>query len=187
MAMPLRRTVMSLEEFVALPEDESARYELQEGALVVAPRPRPQHQDATFRLGMQIHGLLPPSLTMLLDVDVVVRAQDPAIVRAPDIVVTTASSDCDQLAASDAVLVVEIISPASRNVDLHLKPFEYAEAGIPNYWVVDLDPPAPTITAFALGAPDGGYAESQTASGELVVAEPFDMRIDVDALVDQRS
>jgi Uma2 family endonuclease len=177
---------MTLEDFVALPEDDSARYELQEGALVVAPRPRPLHQDAMFRLGMQIHRSLPPELTMLLDVDVVVQDADPATVRAPDVVVTRARSAQELLRAADALLVVEIISRGSRNVDLHLKPFEYAEAGIPHYWVVDLDPPAPTITVFTLGAPGDGYVESQTASGMLVVAEPFPMRIDVDALIDRR-
>ena len=186
MAMPLHRSLMTLEEFVALPEDETARYELQEGVLVVAPRARPLHQDAMFRLATQTHRCLPADLTMLQDVDVVVEAADPATVRAPDVVVTTARSDQALLTASDIVLAAEIISPGSRKVDLHLKPFEYAEAGIPHYWVVDLDPPAPTITVFALGAPGDGYVESQTASGELVVADPFEMRIDVEALVDRR-
>jgi Uma2 family endonuclease len=186
MAMPLHRPPMSLEEFVALPEDDSARYELQEGVLVVAPRPRPLHQEAMFRLGMRIHRFLPADLTMLLDVDVVVEAGEPATVRAPDVVVTRARSDQEQLSASDVLLIVEIISPRSRRVDTHLKPFEYSEAGIPHYWLVDLDPPAPTITAFALGAPGDGYVESQTANGELVVSEPFEMWIDVGALVDRR-
>ena len=53
--------------------------------------------------------------------------------------------------------------------------------------VVDLDPPAPSITVYGLGAPDDGYVESQTATGELVVVEPFEMRIDIGALVEQRS
>src|SRR5437016_11216756 len=104
MATPLHRPPMTLEEFVALPEDDSARYELQEGALVVAPRPRPLHQDAMFRLGMQIHRFLPPDLTMLLDVDVVVQAADPATVHAPDVVVTRARNDQDLLSAADVLL-----------------------------------------------------------------------------------
>ena len=51
------------------------------------------------------------------------------------------------------------------------------------YWLVDLDPPAPTITVFGLGAPGDGYLESQTASGELVVRQPFALRVDIEALV----
>ncbi|GEL19719.1 hypothetical protein PA7_35560 [Pseudonocardia asaccharolytica DSM 44247 = NBRC 16224] len=128
MAMPLRRSSMTLDEYLALPEDDSARFELQEGVLVMAPHPRPRHQNALFRLGMQIHRQLPPGLLVLLEVDVIVRTEDPAIVRSPDLVVTRAASDEDRLVAADVLLAVEIISPGSRNVDLHLKPFEYAEA-----------------------------------------------------------
>jgi hypothetical protein len=36
---------------------------------------------------------------------------------------------------------------------------------------------------FGLGAPRDGYRESQTATGELVVPEPFPLRIGIDALV----
>ena len=186
MAMPLHRSPITLDEFVALPENELARYELQEGALVMAPRPTQSHQDAMFTLGMQIHPQLPAGLRVVPDVDVVVRAEDPAIVRAPDLVVTSAGRRQKLLSAADVVLAVEIISPGSRNVDLHLKPFEYAEAGIPHYWVVDLDPPAASITVFGLGAPGDGYAESQRGvTGELVVEAPFRLEIDIAALAEQ--
>jgi hypothetical protein len=53
--------------------------------------------------------------------------------------------------------------------------------------VIDLDPPIPSITEFGLGAPGDGYEESQTATHELVVVEPFPLRIDIDALVKRRA
>jgi hypothetical protein len=43
MAMPMHPSLLTLDEFVALPEDDSARYELR--VLTVAPRPRPWHRD----------------------------------------------------------------------------------------------------------------------------------------------
>ena len=49
--------------------------------------------------------------------------------------------------------------------------------------MVDLDPPAPSITVFGLGAPGEGYRESQTAIGELLVTEPFPLSVDISALV----
>ncbi|OZM77596.1 hypothetical protein [Pseudonocardia sp. MH-G8] len=52
--------------------------------------------------------------------------------------------------------------------------------------MVDLDPPAPTITVYEPGAPGDGYVESRTVAGELVVQEPFAMRIDIAALVARR-
>lgn len=107
--------------------------------------------------------------------------------RVPDLVVTKAGVTGNRLAAADVLLAVEIISPGSRNVDLRLKPYEYAEAAIPHYWVVDLGPPAPSITVFHLGAPDIGYVEAPAATGKLVTTAPFDLAIDIPALVAPRS
>lgn len=186
MAMPLGRTLVTLEEYIALPEDNSARYELQEGVLVVSPRAVRAHQLCALRLSVQLDAQLPTDSESILDFEVVVRAEDPAIVRVPDVVVTGTDGPQSRLAAGDVLLAVEILSPGSRNVDQHLKLFEYADAGIPHYWIVDLDPPTPTITVYGMGAPGEGYAESQTAAHELVVAEPFPLRIDIDALVARR-
>jgi len=38
---------------------------------------------------------------------------------------------------------------------------------------------------YGLGAPGDGYVESQTATGELIVQEPFPMRIDIRSLLDR--
>lgn len=101
-------------------------------------------------------------------------------------VVTRVGGPEDRLMAADVLLAVEIVSPGSRNVDLHLKPFEYADAGIPHYWVVDLDPPAPSITVFHLGAPGDGYIESPATTGQLDTTVPFKLRIDIPALLAPR-
>ena len=186
MAMPLHHGLMTLDQFVALPEDNSARYELQEGVLVVSPRASRMHQKALERLSAQIERQLPPEWETVMDFEVVVSSAEPATLRVPDLVITRVEGPVQRLAAADVLLVVEIISPGSRSVDLRLKPFEYADAGIPHYWVVDLAPPMPTITVFGLGAPGDGYRESQTATGGLVVAEPFPLRVDIDALVARR-
>ncbi len=147
MAMPLRRSgsLMTLDEWAALPEDNSYRYELQEGVLLVSP-----------------------------------------IVRVPDLVVTKVGTVGNRLVASDVQLAVEIMSPGSRNLDLHLKPYEYAEAGIPHYWLVDLDPPAPSITVFHLGAPGDGYVECPATAGQLDTTVPFELGIDIPALLAPR-
>ena len=179
MATPLPRGLLTLADWAALPEDNSAHYELQEGVLVASPRPAKPHQRAMVRLIVELIQQVPDGWEVLPDFEVVVRAADPPIVRAPDLVIVRAGGASSRAVPADVLIAVEIISPGSRNVDTHLKAFEYAEAGIPHYWLVDLDPPAPTITVFGLGAPGDGYVESQTASGELVVEEPFPLRIEV--------
>ncbi len=186
MALPIPRELMTLDEWDALPEDNSAHYELQEGVLVVSPKPAKRHQLAVTRLASQMERQLPVDWDVVPDFEVVVQAEGPATVRAPDLVMVRAEAPENRVVAGDVLLAVEVISPGSRKIDTHLKPFEYSEAGIPHYWVVDLDPPAPSITVYGLGAPDDGYVESQTATGTLVVQEPFAMRIDIGALIDRR-
>ncbi len=183
MAMPLHGALMTLEEYDALPEDSSARFELQEGVLVMSPRPIRTHQQGGGRLFGQVEAQLPAHLECAQDFEVVLRADPLPIVRVPDLVVVRGDSPLKRASAADVLIAVEIISPGTRNVDLHLKSFEYADAGIPHYWVVDLDPPAPSITVFGLGAPGEGYRESQTAIGELLVTEPFPLSVDISALV----
>ena len=62
MATPVPRGLLTLAEWAALPEDNSAHYELQEGVLVASPRPAEPHQDAMFLLAMQVHPQLPPGV-----------------------------------------------------------------------------------------------------------------------------
>jgi Uma2 family endonuclease len=154
--------------------------------LIVSPRALRRHQQAMQRLAGQVEEQLPESFEVVVDFEVLVRAEQPVILRAPDLVVVRADTPQQRADARDVLIAVEIISPGSRNVDLHLKPFEYAEAGIPHYWLVDLDPPVPTIAVFGLGAPGDGYVESQTAAHELVVDAPCALRIDIEALVGPR-
>jgi hypothetical protein len=69
-------------EFAALPEDTSAIYELQEGLLVMSPRPLRGHMKAVLQLGAQIDPQLPPELDVLPEVDVEPESL-PATVRVP--------------------------------------------------------------------------------------------------------
>jgi Uma2 family endonuclease len=185
-ALPIPRELMTLDAWDALPEDNSAHYELQEGVLVVSPKPARRHQRALVRLASQMGRQVPPDWEVLPDFEVIVEADGPATVRAPDLVIVRVDGPESRVAATEVLVAVEIISPGSRKIDTHMKYFEYAEAGIPHYWIVDLDPPAPSIAVYGLGAPDDGYVESQTATGELTVHEPFPMRIDIRSLVDRR-
>jgi len=60
---------------------------------------------------------------------------------------------------------------------------EYAKAGIPHYWVIDLEPPA-RLTAYVLV--DGRYQEAQAVTDGLTTLDPFPLRINVSALVTPR-
>lgn len=168
-------------EFAALPEDTSAIYELQEGRIVVSPRPARDHMNVLLELAVQVREQLPTTLHAWIEIDVDLEL-DPPVVRVPDLVVTNhpLKNEAPLTKASDVVLAIEIISPASVRTDTRFKPIEYADAGIPHLWLVDPKPPM-TVTTYRLIGQD--YEESQRAERLLVTTEPCELRIDLDALV----
>lgn len=163
--------LLTLDDWEALPEDSGMRLELAEGMLVMTAMPMPRHQKAGMRLGYRLDEQLPAELTALTETEIVL-AEYPLTIRVPDVVVV--SSDRYELnpprfEAGDVELVVEILSDGTRKVDRILKFAEYAEAGIPQYWIIDLDPPATTLTAYVLI--DGNYE----LSGELTGAATLEV------------
>jgi len=181
--VPRQGRLLTLDEFVALPEDNSQRYELEEGILVVSPRPAPPHQRVGKRLTHVLDEQMPSEWEAFPELEVVVIDREPATVRVPDVVVIPPDWVHAQVPAAKVLIAVEVISPGSRRKDTLVKPMEYAEAGIPHYWVIDLEPPA-TFTAYILV--DGRYQEAQTVTDELTTLNPFPLQIDVSALVTPR-
>lgn len=185
--------LLTVADYLALPEDAEVHHELQEGILVMSPRPVPDHQLCQRRISRRIEDQLPSGLEVLpeVDVDLQLAPDDrPATVRAPDIVVVPRAAlervrrEGGLLRAAEVILVVEIISPGSRRLDTIVKHSEYADAGVPHYWVVDLGEPGdrPQLTAHHL-AGEFGYADSGPAVGTFAAPEPFPVRIDLDALL----
>ena len=80
--------LLDLAEWEALPEDDSARYELVEGVMVVSPPPVFRHEDIVFELCRQLRDDLGDGLTALPEVELVVVDGEcgNAAGRAPDLV-----------------------------------------------------------------------------------------------------
>lgn len=178
--------LLTLAEWDALPEDTSRRYELVEGVLLVAPRPAPMHQRAMVRLTAELDRQLPDELTALADVEVVVDARYPATVRAPDVVVVRSSraqQNPARLTAADVLVAAEIVSPGTGRTDRVTKRTEYADAGIPHYWLVELDPPV-TLTAHTLV--EGEYEHVAGGIGMIAILSPAAVRLDLDTLTSRR-
>ena len=185
--------LLTVAQFAALPEDNSRRYELVEGNIVMSPRPLGVHQFCIQELLYQLHGQVPAPLVGLSEVDVdlaLVPPTKPGFVRIPDIVVVPRAAMDRQrregwlFRASEVALAVEVISPGSRRLDNIVKRDEYADASIPHYWVVDLGEPGDrvTLTAHHL-AGEFGYVDAGPVVGVFTATEPFPVRVDLDALV----
>jgi len=163
--------LLTLEEWDALPAAEGVRLELAEGLVVMSPTPLSLHQRAAMRLGYRLDEQLPQELTALTEVEVVVSVR-PATVRVPDVIVTRSrviEHNPPRLSAAGLLLAVEVLSDGTRRVDRVLKFSEYAESGIPQYWIIDLGQPN-SLTAYVLV--DGDYEPSgeHTGTADLDIA-----------------
>ena len=189
-ALPLQpRHLLTVAEFAAMPEADDGRYELQEGKIVRSPSPVPEHQLCSDELRYHLRDQVPAHLRVVSAVDVdlqLVPADRPGFVRIPDLVVVTRAGldrrrrEGGLLRASEVVLAVEIISDGSVRTDRTIKHGEYADAGIPHYWIVEIDE-RPTLTACHQ-AREFGYADAPAVTGVFTADVPFPVRIDLDAL-----
>jgi Uma2 family endonuclease len=175
------RRLYTVEEYLDLSEDNSFHYELQDGVIVISPRPGWHHQVVSGGLFVQIRPQLPAELATAPSVEIDLQLPTPTV-RTPDLVVIRSSARRQEIIrASDVLLAVEILSPGSIYIDTTIKPIEYANAGIPNLWVVDPRPPIVTATVYRLY--EHGYEESQRAKHTFTVDEPCPLTIDLDALL----
>ncbi len=172
--------LLSIEDWEALPEDSGAHVELQEGVLVVTPRPLRPHARAVFRIAKQLDDQLPGDLEAMIDFEVCVDAAHPPTVRIPDVVITRKEGPERRLNGSDVLVAIEVVSPGSKRTDTVTKRSEYAEAAIEHYWIVELGPPV-TLTALRLVG-EFGYQEWDSVTGAFATSAPFALRLDLDAL-----
>jgi len=117
----------------------------------------------------------------------------PAGARRPDVGVigAEAAATARELGLSlyhgaDMLLAVEVVSrgSGSEREDRVRKVSEYANAGIPQYWIVDFDP-HPKVQILRLGE-DRCYGEPVTLrEGDILkVTEPFAISFDLSVLAD---
>jgi len=181
--------LLSIADYAALGEDDRNRWELQEGKLIMSPSPTPRHMVAVAELYLQLRSQLPANLQAVPDVDLDVQlapADQPGTARRPDLVVVSEAelhrveTEGGLLRAASTVLVVEIVSPGSHRTDTIVKRIEYADAGIPAYWIIDTDDPISLIACHLAG--EFGYQDRGAVTGVFETADPFPARIALDAL-----
>ena len=138
------------EAYAALPDD-GQRYEVVQGVLIMSPAPTPEHQSVLGEIYSYLreHILLTGrGMVYMGPLDVELSERN---VFQPDaLVVLKEHSDHFQrkhfVGAPD--LAVEIISPSSAAYDRLTKYETYEQAGIPEYWLVNLK--RRTIEVFVL-------------------------------------
>jgi Uma2 family endonuclease len=167
------------EQYLRLTDQTNRFIEFTEGAVEVLPMPTRKHQAISRFLFLAFLAFVQPLGGTVFYAPLRVRVA-PGRFREPDLVLLLEVNDPRNQNAFwlGADLVVEIVSPDNVERDTVIKRADYAEAGIPEYWIVN--PEEETITVLKLegGAymVHGVFGRGETASSGLLTG--FTMGVD---------
>ena len=171
------------EQYLWLTDHTRRLVEFTDGRVEELPMPTVLHQAIILFLTRLLDAYLEPRGGFVLFAGLRVRIRSGKF-RDPDLAALCDRSDPrnqDRFWLG-ADLVMEVVSPDDPNRDLVEKRADYAEAGIPEYWIVD--PRFESVTVLTLI--DGAYAEHGTFSrGDTTTSPLLDgFAVDVTALFD---
>ncbi len=169
--MDVIRPVFTAADLAQLPDD-GKRYEVLEGDLAVSPSPKPKHQRIVHQLHIWFtereragYGkVFAAPLDVVLD-DSNVTEPDLLFIRSEHLHIV---KDANIQGSPD--LVVEVLSPSTRERDLGVKAHLYARFGVPEYWVVD--PEVETLAIYHLTS-EGYEISGPFRRGETIHSDLF--------------
>jgi len=120
--------------------DDGLRYEIIDGALFVSAAPISKHQLALSETNDLVNGFVRVNdLGRVFFAPVDVFFSDTNVVE-PDLIYVswaTFSRSGEKRLEGPPDLVVEVLSPGTREIDLARKMALYAKYGVPEYWIID--------------------------------------------------
>ena len=141
----------TLEDYLALPEER--RVELIDGVFYDMASPTGYHQFLTGEIHsallMQAKAQHSPCRPFISPLDVQIDKDERTVVQ-PDVFGTCDPSGFQNgryYGAPD--LIIEVLSPSSRRKDIIIKGAKYANAGVKEYWIIDLKYKKVIVHVFA--------------------------------------
>ena len=181
-SMP-RQGCWSEEHYLWLTDRTRRLVEFTDGYVELLPMPTVAHQAILSLLNDLFNAYLKPRGGFVLFAGLRVRIREGKF-REPDLAALRSRSDPRNEARYwlGADVVAEVVSTDDPARDLVDKPADYAEAGIPEYWIVD--PRAETVTVLTLAGrtyvEHGVFSRGDTATSPLLDG----FAVDVTALFD---
>jgi Uma2 family endonuclease len=166
------------EQYLRLTNYTNRLVEFTDGKLEVLPMPTDRHQAISQFLLFALAAFLQPRGGKILYSPLRLQIREGKF-REPDLIVMRDARDPRRQNAYwvGADLVIEIVSPDNPERDIVEKRGDYAEAGIPEYWIVY--PEEETITVLQLGddhyVEHGVFRRGETAVS--VLLEGFAVRV----------
>jgi len=187
----LQHEPISWEMFLDIDEDFRRDLEIVDGYVVPREQRGREHQKVATRLSLALEGAAVAQMRRSggaecyetnTEVDVLLW-EVPPTARKPDAVLHRCLPGGEQLTASHVLLVAEVLSTWSGRRDRVHKMSDYADAGIPHYWLVSFDKVgALTIERHALAGGSGGYVHVGTTHRDMgpvavKLSDPFPVEI----------
>src|SRR5438046_149639 len=135
--MAVTTSLMTIEEFYQLPEDDGRVYhELRHGELVTVTRPKYKHSMIQSRLRRLLEPLAPP--TSLVEIEVAFRALPQYEFRIADVAYLTPDR-CAKVNPEDYIqgapdLVIEVLSPSNTASEIYDKEQLCLNNGAKEFW-----------------------------------------------------
>jgi Uma2 family endonuclease len=171
------------EQYLRLTDQTNRFIEFTEGSVEILPMPTRKHQAISRFLFLAFFACVQRLSGTVFYAPLRVRVA-PGRFREPDLVLLLDVNDPrnQNVFWLGADLVVEIVSPDDVERDTVLTRADYAEAGIPKYWIVN--PKEETITVLKLGdgvyTTHGVFGRGETATSVLLIG----FTVSVDAVCD---
>lgn len=130
---------MSADEFLALGET-AERYELVDGVVVMSPSPTPGHNELLLEIAMQLRTFADRTRSARVFIETDVRFERDKV-YCPDISIYRADRLPPKVERLELApeLIVEVLSPGTKALDLITKRDDYDAAGVAEYWAADAD------------------------------------------------
>ena len=187
----LQHEPITWEMFLDIDEDIRRDLEIVDGYVVPREQRSREHQKVATRLSLALETAAVQQMRKTggaecyetnTEVDVLLW-EVPPTARKPDAVLRKCIPDDEQLMAQHVLIAVEVLSTWSARRDRVHKMSDYADAGIPHYWLVAFDKVgAVTIERHALAGGAGGYVHVGTSHRDMgpvaaKVSAPFPIEI----------
>jgi Uma2 family endonuclease len=173
----------SEEQYLVLTENTNRLVEFTDGSLEVLPMPTDRHQSILEFLFLVFFGFVNPKGGKVHLAPLRLRIR-PGKFREPDLLLLLKAKDPRRQNRfwTGADLALEVVSPENPERDLVQKRADYAEARVPEYWIVN--PQTETIVVFHLEGDSyvesGQYRRGDTAVSVLL----HDFSVAVSAVFD---
>jgi Uma2 family endonuclease len=165
---------MTFEEYLTYEDGTDKRYEFNDGELVEVSPATAFHNSLmmffAFFLQSEINNSHLPYCVRVNSTEIFNGKRT----RRPDVLVMTLAQSNSlgnqpDILHEPCLLVIEIVSPTCRSVDTVEKRQEYAQFGIPEYWIVDF-----LLGTFSvLSLVNGSYIEKVYREGDRIISDIF--------------